>query len=125
MSFSIPKVNSRSPLYQPIKIFPILAAANYLLNSCFWTKTCKLIYTGSEPGVFSVQPLPRYWPYVHLLWKNNHGDAHGDHLLNCKKEMLCIQKMKFHEKGAAVGYFLHIYSISREPQRTLCSMIER
>ena len=68
----MPKVNSISPLYQPITFFSlltVLTAANYLLNCYFWTKTCKLIcwYPGSELGVITVQQLPCYWHYVHLI----------------------------------------------------------
>ncbi len=43
LSFSILKINSRTPLYQPMQkiLIILLAAVNYLLNCCFWTKTCK------------------------------------------------------------------------------------
>ena len=69
LSFSIPKVNSRSPLYQPMRKFLILAAANYLLNCFFWTKTFKteMLHHGLKPGVTSVQTLPLNWFCVHLL----------------------------------------------------------
>ena len=60
LSISIPKVISRSPSYQPMQKFFMLAVAYYLQICCFWTKTCKLIcwYLGSKPGVISVQSLP-------------------------------------------------------------------
>ena len=53
LSFSKPKVISRSPSYQPMQKFFVLAAANYLQICCFWAKTCKLIcwYPGSQPRV--------------------------------------------------------------------------
>ena len=35
LSFSMPKVFLRSPLYQPIQKFLILAASNYLQICCF------------------------------------------------------------------------------------------
>ncbi len=46
LSFSIPKVISRSALYQPMQKILILAAANYLQICYFSAKTCKLICQG-------------------------------------------------------------------------------
>ncbi len=53
LSFSIPKVFLRTPSYQPMQKFIILAVANYLQICCSYAKTYKLSHVSGTVYMFA------------------------------------------------------------------------